>query len=143
MYQISPHRLTKEQQHHIQQVYDAVRSIHRTAKVTGHSPVTVRKYIRINIENASHSIWQQNTILKIDPKTGHVMQEYTKPSVASQLTRLSASNINHCLAGRTSTAGGWVWIYKKDFDPSKDYKLKRYHYSETAFMNRLLGLNAI
>jgi len=40
------------------------------------------------------------------------VNEYISISEAGRITGVKKSNIDHVLAGRTKTAGGFVWKYK-------------------------------
>ena len=136
---------TEAQIKQIRATYINCRSVEKTAEIVGCSISTAHKYVRNLSSKDIHSIWKKNPVFKISPETGQIVARYDTPALASKLTGLSQSNINHCLAGRTKTAGGFIWVYENSYVPDKDYTLNgnEYFYSETAFIDRLLGLKVI
>lgn len=101
---------------HIRNTYKNVKSIEKTAKITGWSRATVSKYVQDLSSRHPSSKYAQNWVLKIDPETGKVRWRYPRPSIASEASGISPDTLNHCLKGRTKTAGGFIWKYKKEYE---------------------------
>jgi len=97
----------------IRKAYKKIKSIAKTAEETGHAKATVGKYVKDMSKLSKNSIYFKNPIMKINPKTNE-KTEYDTISEASKITKISASNICHCLMGRTKQAGKFIWKYKKN-----------------------------
>lgn len=53
---------------------------------------------------------------------GTFNSEYESIAKASEILGFkSHSSINNVLKGRSKSAGGYMWVYKKDYDPNKNY----------------------
>ena len=59
-------------------------------------------------------------VIQLD-KNGNIIAEYTTAAEASRITNINLNDISSCCIGKTKTASGYQWIYKKDFDPNKKY----------------------
>lgn len=57
---------------------------------------------------------KMKAVMKIDPVTNKIIGSYTSIAQAAALTYISAAAICTCAKGRTKTAGGYIWKYKKD-----------------------------
>lgn len=58
------------------------------------------------------------------------------PSSAKATVELgfkSKSSINNVLRGRSKTAGGYMWLYKKDYDPNGTYSYKKTKLGKSIF----------
>lgn len=54
------------------------------------------------------------TVLQLD-KENNIIKEFINATVASKVTRIHRGNIGECLQNKRKTAGGYRWIYKKDY----------------------------
>ena len=52
-------------------------------------------------------------------KNGDLIKEYSSTLEASQLTKIGKSSIGNCLIHLSKSAGGFVWIYKEEYENSK------------------------
>jgi group I intron endonuclease len=59
-------------------------------------------------------------VIQLDKK-GNIIAEYPTASEASRVVGIELDNITSCCNGKTKTAFGYQWIYKKDYDPNKTY----------------------
>lgn len=65
---------------------------------------------------------------------GTFYKEYQSITIAAkELGFRSATAIGNTLKGRSKSAGNLVWIYKKDYDPNKDYSYKEHNYGECIY----------
>lgn len=54
-------------------------------------------------------------VLKIDPLTGEVLEEYTSMAEAGRFNYLHRETIRMCVKGELKTAGGYKWAIDKEF----------------------------
>lgn len=52
-------------------------------------------------------------------KNGDFIKEYSSTLEASQLTKIGKSSIGNCLIHLSKSAGGFIWIYKEEYENSK------------------------
>ena len=52
-------------------------------------------------------------------KNGDFIKEYSSTLEASQLTKIGKSSIGNCLVHLSKSAGGFIWIYKEEYENSK------------------------
>jgi len=55
---------------------------------------------------------------------GNYINAFGSVKDASKSLSIKRSVISNCLIKNSSTAGGYQWIYKKDYDPTENYKYK-------------------
>jgi hypothetical protein len=60
-------------------------------------------------------------------KDGVYVKEYITASAASKDTGVSHSHILDCCRGIKQSAGGYVWIFKADYNPKLKYEYKNKH----------------
>ena len=68
-------------------------------------------------------------VVQLD-KLGNFIAEYNTIKDASIKTGVNNSNITMCCQGDYKHAGGYVWIYKEEYDPTKIYIYKNSVYKE-------------
>ena len=54
-------------------------------------------------------------------KLGDFIAEYESVRIASDTTGVIAQSISNCCHGDIPSAGGFIWIFKADYDPNKQY----------------------
>lgn len=54
-------------------------------------------------------------VLKIDPDTGDILDEYVSMAEAGRFNYLHRETIRQCIKGRLNTAGGFKWAVDKSF----------------------------
>lgn len=54
-------------------------------------------------------------IAQLDKIVGNVIQEFESVKQASKQTTIGRTNITNCLTGYSKSAGGYKWVYLKDF----------------------------
>lgn len=107
--------LTPEQVAHIRATYLRLGTLEKTIRATGHAPNTVYKYTGdLSCRDRRSRYCPDREVCRVSPRTGKVLKVYPSAAIAAKMTGLSASNICHCLAGRTETAGGWIWERASD-----------------------------
>lgn len=52
-------------------------------------------------------------------KSGEFIKEYSSTLEASQLTKIGKSAIGNCLTHISKSAGGYVWVYKEEYENTK------------------------
>lgn len=62
-------------------------------------------------------------ILQIDI-LGNIVKEWASATEASEIGHYQAGCISGCCLGKRHIHSGYQWIYKKDYDPNKDYSYK-------------------
>ncbi len=133
-------RATQKDIEDIRQTYIQCKSIEKTVKETGWSRNTVHKYVSdLSCEHPSSS-YNHRHVLKLDRKTGKVIMDYQDLATAAKLSKVSISNIDHCIKGNTKTAGGFCWIYKDQYKEGEFKPPSSFFYSESKFIDRLLFL---
>lgn len=111
---MSGKRTTQQDIENIRKVYSQCKSIEKTIKLTGWSRCTVHKYVRdLSCQHPS-SKYNHRRVLKIDKSTGKTISSYRDLAKAARLTKISISNIDHCLRKDTATAGGYCWKYEDE-----------------------------
>ncbi len=55
-------------------------------------------------------------VLKIDKHTGIILEEFSSAIKAQD--SIIKGNVAKCLLGDNKTAGGYIWIYKKEYNPT-------------------------
>ena len=113
---MSRKRATGKDIQFIRNTYKSVKSIEKTSELTGWSRATVSKYVQDLSSKHPSSKYCKNWVLKIDPVTGRVRWKYPKASIAAEANGIRPDTLNHCLKGRTKTAGGFIWKYKKEYE---------------------------
>lgn len=68
-------------------------------------------------------------VVQLD-KLGNFITEYNTIKDASIRTGIHNSNITMCCQGDYNHAGGYIWIYKEEYDPTKTYTYKNPVYKE-------------
>lgn len=74
----------------------------------------------INVGENNPNYGRGKAIVQLD-KDGHIIAEHETVAEASRTTGISLNNIIGCCNGKSPTASGYQWIYKKDYDPNKTY----------------------
>lgn len=72
------------------------------------------------VKTPSH---KKKKIIQLD-LDGKLINSFNSVSEASVELGIRRSAISSCLIKQTSTAGGYQWIYKKDYIPNGDYRYK-------------------
>lgn len=63
-------------------------------------------------------------IYKIDPNSGDVIAYYASIGIAAKMEGYNANSIGSSINGSSKTYKGYCWIYKNQYDISKDYRIK-------------------
>ena len=63
------------------------------------------------------------SVVQLD-KFGNFIAEYNTIKDASLATNVHDSNITMCCRGHYKHAGGYIWVYKEEYDPAKKYTYK-------------------
>ena len=92
--------------------YKEIKSIDKTAKLTGYCKNTVNKYVRNISRYKKRSRNCKNEILQIDLNTGNIIKVWYKPSVACKELKINPSEVCRVLKGELRQAGGFGWRYK-------------------------------
>ena len=83
--------------------------------------------------NSDNNISYDNSALRpvvqLD-KLGNFIAEYNTIKNASIITSVHNSNITVCCKGDYNHAGGYIWVYKEEYDPNKTYIYKNPVYRE-------------
>lgn len=110
-------RATQSDIDYIRSTYLQCHSIEKTIELTGWSRCTVHKYVRdLSCKHPSSPYNPSpRRVLKIDKDTRKILSSYKNLAKAARLTKVSASNICHCLSGDTETAGGFRWSYEDEY----------------------------
>lgn len=105
-------KLRKEEVEYIEEVYRDVKSIKRTAEITGFSTMTVNKYVKhISCLNP-RSRDCKNPIYQINLETKEIIKEWEKPSIAAKELNINPAEITRVAKGELKQAGGFTWEYK-------------------------------
>lgn len=68
-------------------------------------------------------------IIQLD-KNGQYISEFNSCVQAQKaIGKDNSNNINACCRGDTKSAYGFIWIYKDEYDPGKEYRYKREPYA--------------
>lgn len=105
--------LKKEEIEYIEKTYEKVKSIHKTAEITGFSKNTVNKYVKFKSSQDKRSRYKENTINQINLSDNSIISEWFKPSLAAKELNINVAEICRVLNGELKQAGGFGWIYKK------------------------------
>lgn len=131
-------KLDEEEIEYIREVYKEQKSIKKTAKITKHAKTTVNKYVSDLSIKDKRSRYNNISVYKIDPCTGAILRKFKNSNQASKLCKISISNLNQCLNGKTNSAGGFCWCYGNNI---KDFELPdKIHVSHIREMGILLGI---
>ena len=85
----------------------------------------------------SKSRYNNKKVIKLDTQ-GNKIRVFKNANFAAKLCHIAADNLNHCLKGRTHSAGGYLWCYE---DEIKDFDIpERIFVSHTRELDILLGL---
>lgn len=105
-------KLIKQEIEYIEKVYRDVKSIQKTADITGFSTMTVNKYVKhISCLNPK-SRDCKNTIYQIDLTTKEIIKEWEKPSIAAKELNINPAEITRVAKGELKQAGNFGWEYK-------------------------------
>ena len=52
---------------------------------------------------------------------GNIVKEWSSNTEASEILNICPNSILGCCKGKRHIAGGYQWIYKKDYNENKDY----------------------
>ncbi|RHW65268.1 hypothetical protein DZC34_10600 [Clostridium botulinum] len=131
-------KLGKKEIEYIREVYKEQRSIKKAAEITKHAKTTVNKYVSDLSIKDKRSRYNNIPVYKVDFYTGKVLRKFKNSNQASTLCRISLSNLNQCLSGKTNSAGGFCWCYG---DNIKNFKLPdKIRVSYVREMDILLGI---
>ncbi len=67
-------------------------------------------------------------IYKLDIKTGLILKEYSNTTTAAKDIGVNQCNIAQCCRGYIKSAGGYLWIYAKDYTEEKANELVKIAY---------------
>lgn len=104
-------KLKNEEIDSIFNIYKDIRSIAKTAEITGFSKITVNKYVRELSSTDKRSRDCKNPIKQIDLKTGKTIKNWTKPAHASKELKINLAEIVRVAKGELKQAGGFGWKY--------------------------------
>ena len=62
-------------------------------------------------------------IYKIDPNSGDVIAYYASVGIATKMDGYTITGIGSVLCNNSKTYKGYYWIYKNQYNPSKDYRI--------------------
>lgn len=66
-------------------------------------------------------------------KLGQYVAEFSSCKEAQKVMgKINSNNINQCCRGESKSAYGFIWVYKDEYDTSKDYTYKRKLYASRA-----------
>lgn len=105
--------LKNEEIEYIEQIYEEVKSISKTAEITGFSKNTVNKYVKFKSSQDKRSRDKENIVYQINISDNSVVKEWFKPSVAARELNINAAEVCRVLKGELKQAGGYGWKYKK------------------------------
>ena len=66
---------------------------------------------------------KRKRVVQLDEK-GNFIGIYDSVLSASEITKIRRTAISGCLIGNYKTAGGYIWLYEKDYIDGNDYSLK-------------------
>lgn len=69
----------------------------------------------LKLYSLSNSKNYKKSILQFS-KTNQFIKEYSSISEASELTKIGKSTISNCLSHISKSAGGYIWIYKEEYE---------------------------
>ena len=96
-----------------------------TAKHFGCSQCTITSIIRsAGYDGAISRNLVGQGIYKIDPNSGDVIAYYASIGIAAKMEKYNANSISSAISGGSKTYKGYCWIYKSQYDPSKDYHIQ-------------------
>lgn len=61
---------------------------------------------------------KKKPVVQLD-KEGKFIKEWESSKEASEYLNVNRTQINGCCCGRFVSCGGYIWVYKKDYDPNK------------------------
>lgn len=96
---------------YIVDTYKEVKSIVKTAEITGFSKLTVNRYVMDMSSKDKRSRYQKNYCNQIDLSTGEIIKQWDKPRHAALELNISFSEICRVLNGELKQAGGYGWKY--------------------------------
>lgn len=105
-------KLKNEEIDLIVNTYKEIKSIRKTAEITGFSVNTVNKYVMDISKHDIRSRNCKNEILQINLRDNSILREWSKPSAASKELKISSAEICRVLKGELKQAGGFGWIKK-------------------------------
>lgn len=79
-----------------------------------------------NIGKNNPNYGHGKAVIKLD-RDGNIMAEYKTAAEASRITGIKLANIIECCNGKSKTAFGYQWIYKKDYNPNISYVFVNIH----------------
>lgn len=97
---------------YIEEVYRTVKSIAKTAEITGYCKLTVNKYVKYMSSLDPRSRDCINTVLQINLDTNEIIKEWDKPSIAAKELKINPAEICRVCKGELRQAGGFGWVYK-------------------------------
>lgn len=106
-------KLKNDEIDYIINTYKDIKSISKTAEITGYSKITVNRYVMDISSLDKHSRNCKNPINQIDLETKKVIKEWGKPSYASKELNINLSEIVRVAKGELGQAGGFGWRYVK------------------------------
>ena len=59
---------------------------------------------------------QHKEVLQIDIKSRKILNTFSKIQDAAKKNEINCENISRCCKGKNSTAAGFVWVYKEDYN---------------------------
>lgn len=74
----------------------------------------------INVGKSNPNYGHGKAVIQFD-KNGNIIAEYKTAAEASRIIGINLGNIVDCCNGKTKTAFGYQWIYKKDYNPNNIY----------------------
>lgn len=107
-------KLKGEEIDYIVDTYKEVKSIIKTAEITGFSKITVNRYVRDISSKDKHSRDCKNPVNQINLKTGQIIKPWDKPNHAAKELNINLAEIVRVLSGELKQAGGFGWKYVKE-----------------------------
>ncbi len=112
-------KLTDKEIDYIVDTYKEVKSIAKTAKITGYSKGAVNNYVKDISKHSKNSRDNKNPVEQIDLNTGELIKIWTKPAHAAKELKINPAEITRVLTGELKQAGGFGWRYTKGNVSSK------------------------
>lgn len=106
-------KLKKQEIEYIVETYKKLKSISKTAEITGFSKLTVNKYVMDISKNDKRSRNCKNLVNQIDLDTGKIIKQWEKPRHAAVELNITESEISRVLKGELRQAGNYGWKYVK------------------------------
>lgn len=61
-------------------------------------------------------------VCQINPSDGKLIKIWDSATEACNIIGVNPASVSNACNGKIKTAGGFVWVYEKDYDPNKDYR---------------------